>query len=271
MWRCCCWRAGRAGRRGPSRPGRACGGRYVRPRLVQPHHSPAGSRLHRLSRPGGRLRSGGSTPAHRSLPPLEEGQVSFVIEHDQVVQAVAVQIDDHRRGPPLGGQRVPAGFHQFHAGLGGVPSHSTSIGWAAASCGVPRADVAIPTTLPQIELATRSGRSSWSQSATSGWCSPTWPRTGLGSSRWSRPGSEATLRRLAAASAPPTGRPQPAPARFSMNPMSRRVATNQVLVAVVVPVETDRRHQRAELDFVGLLLEEARRREQGKPSANLPV
>ena len=116
---------------------------------------------------------------------------------------------------------LPFGRSQPQASVGCGPSHSTSTGSAAASFGAVR----VPTfryqcTFPQIELTTRSGRPSPSQSATvcvvyphlashGPWIDPFGPA-------WMRITFPSASRSLGAAH---RGRSTPGPLRFSRNAM----------------------------------------------------
>ena len=78
------------------------------------------------------------------------------------VQSIATGVVRHCVASAL-----PSGFHQFHAGFGGLPSHSTSTACSAASFGCVRVPtLRYHTILPQIEFSTMSGSESPSQSAT---------------------------------------------------------------------------------------------------------
>src|SRR5262245_3860364 len=95
-------------------------------------------------------------------------------------------------------------------------------------------------------------------------CSPISLHTAPGSSRSARPECEWAGPRLPAMAGPPSRLFHAATAEIlDESQVASGVAGDDVEVAVGVPIEADRRGQRAELEIIGLLLEIARRQELG--------
>jgi hypothetical protein len=175
------------------------------------------------------------------LGTLEEGEVAFVIEHDEVGEAIAIPIDRDGRGAPLGEQGLALRAHPAvgETRLRAFPFDLDRLrrrrAWAAVRVPMLRYQTTLPRWSSRRGPAGRR-RPSRPRSA---WCSPTSPRTAPGSSRsdppWADDLAVGLQVRLGAAH---LGARRRAAQVLDEADVTGGVAAEDVGVAIAIPVES---------------------------------
>ena len=200
-----------------------------------------------------------------ALDPLEEREVALLVEHEEIGEAVFVPIDRDRCGAPLREQRF-AFRTQPAVGERGRRTIPLDFDgqWGCEVRGVARAGVAIPNDSAPDGVHQQVGQAiAVPVGDARGGVTPLCFRRTLDAAVGSGLDVDNVAVGFEILRRGPLGMFHARAAEvFEERNVTRRVPTDDVRVAVAVPIETHRRGERAKLHLVGLLLKVARRKEE---------